>query len=424
MVGFIVAKNYNFIINTNAINTVFNNLVTNLENKKLYVDYFTDNLLKKYSVTNLKAGIMNEEVGLKKNNILGIYWIETALSAKPIELFRDTTIEFAQIIENQQDFSKYLSNLNNEITFLSDTLLNKLQALVSIPVFTNEDQKNLDNFAGTLIMVTELNNPEDVTHNINLDDLFITLSSSSGINNAVLGRYSSPESAKAETYIDMWNSIVHLTVKASEGLGLGQILRIMPQIVLIVSIMATVIIIGISRFWINVINRIINKKTAPYEKIIVDAEELGTIINSAPLVLFSINNEGKVLSSVGGALSLIGSKPNQNVGKSIWEMYKDFPEIIANLKKALSGETLTDVVKVGAIYFETVYAPIKESEKIIGATGVAIDVTKSVVTQQQIEKRNKEMESLNKYTVDRELKMIELKKEIEDLKLKLKTNKK
>jgi PAS domain S-box-containing protein len=59
---------------------------------------------------------------------------------------------------------------------------------------------------------------------------------------------------------------------------------------------------------------------------------------------------------------------------------------------------------------------IRVEDKLLGYIGVVEEITESKHHSEEIEARNSELERLNKNMVDRELKMIELKKEIEKLK--------
>jgi hypothetical protein len=55
------------------------------------------------------------------------------------------------------------------------------------------------------------------------------------------------------------------------------------------------------------------------------------------------------------------------------------------------------------------------SENHIGYTILAIDITEHKLAERELIKRNEELKVFNRLAVDRELKMIELKKEVNDL---------
>lgn len=100
-------------------------------------------------------------------------------------------------------------------------------------------------------------------------------------------------------------------------------------------------------------------------------------IECAPLVLYTIDINGIFLLSVGAALKEIGLKPGQVVGLSIFELYKDFPDVIENIIRALKGEKVNYTTNIGDTIWEVhqsaLYGPNNE---INGVVGVSIDITK------------------------------------------------
>jgi len=101
----------------------------------------------------------------------------------------------------------------------------------------------------------------------------------------------------------------------------------------------------------------------------------------------------------------------------------------ANIDRALRGETITESAWSGKeelnhFFFEVHHTPVYDKAgKIIGVAVLAFNLTEKknsdeLYSQQkkQINERVEELERLNKIMVDRELKMIELKNEIKQLK--------
>jgi PAS domain-containing protein len=74
-------------------------------------------------------------------------------------------------------------------------------------------------------------------------------------------------------------------------------------------------------------------------------ERLRTVIASAPIVLFAIDREGIFTVSEGHGLAAIGLKSGEVVGKSLYVLYKDYPEILDQVR-ALSGEEIEASVEV------------------------------------------------------------------------------
>lgn len=74
---------------------------------------------------------------------------------------------------------------------------------------------------------------------------------------------------------------------------------------------------------------------------------------------YIIDNSGTFLLSEGKGLLKIGLKPGQVVGQSAFELYKDFPDTLTEIKKALAGEIISSESKHGDIYFRNQFTPYK-----------------------------------------------------------------
>jgi PAS domain S-box-containing protein len=105
-------------------------------------------------------------------------------------------------------------------------------------------------------------------------------------------------------------------------------------------------------------------------------EKFRIITNNAQPIIFIINKEGTFLLSEGRDLASLGLEPGQVVGMSAFEIYKDYPAIIQGLNEAMNGNTTTDVINVGGIYFDIIYTPYYDQrDSVQGIMGMAIDIT-------------------------------------------------
>ena len=100
-----------------------------------------------------------------------------------------------------------------------------------------------------------------------------------------------------------------------------------------------------------------------------------TAIENLPIIFYMIDKDGLFKLSIGAGLQSLGLQPNQVVGISAFELYKDYPHIIEGVKMALSGEMATFESNVsGASHFNIV-TPFSISNKKDGIVGVALDIT-------------------------------------------------
>ncbi|HEY4659309.1 MAG TPA: PAS domain-containing protein, partial [Gemmatimonadaceae bacterium] len=103
---------------------------------------------------------------------------------------------------------------------------------------------------------------------------------------------------------------------------------------------------------------------------------LRTVIGNVPVVLFATDRDGIFTLSEGKGLEVLGLQPGQVVGLSAFDVYLDRPDIHTYIRRALAGERFTAEVHLGALYFETVYAPLlSDAGDIAGMIGVASDTS-------------------------------------------------
>jgi PAS domain S-box-containing protein len=103
---------------------------------------------------------------------------------------------------------------------------------------------------------------------------------------------------------------------------------------------------------------------------------LRSVIDNAPIVLFAVDLQGIFTLSIGRGLDFLGLKPGQVIGMSAFEVYKRVPQLNANLRRALNGETVRFESIIGTVAFEAVYTPLYDRQKnLVGATGIGFDIT-------------------------------------------------
>ena len=105
-------------------------------------------------------------------------------------------------------------------------------------------------------------------------------------------------------------------------------------------------------------------------------DRLQTVISGAPIVLFAVDKDGVFTLSEGKGLESLGLSPGEAVGRSAFDLYREYPSIEASIRRALSGETVTDTVELGPLAYEAYFVPLRGAEGAIqGVIGVATDIT-------------------------------------------------
>lgn len=129
---------------------------------------------------------------------------------------------------------------------------------------------------------------------------------------------------------------------------------------------------------------------------------LHAVITNAPVVLFAFDPSGTVTLSEGRGLAPLGLRSGELVDRSLFELYRDAPTVLANVRRALGGEDFGAVVEIAGAAFETRYAPRRDAAgAVVGVIGVATDVTALTATRRRL-------------LASREVAQVELARELHD----------
>jgi PAS domain S-box-containing protein len=105
-------------------------------------------------------------------------------------------------------------------------------------------------------------------------------------------------------------------------------------------------------------------------------ERLRTVIAGAPLVLFALDRHGVFTMVEGRGLEALGLRPGLLIGRSAFELYADLPQALADVRRALAGETFSSTVEVFGVVFESWYSPVWDpGGAVAGVIGVGTDIT-------------------------------------------------
>jgi diguanylate cyclase (GGDEF)-like protein/PAS domain S-box-containing protein len=127
--------------------------------------------------------------------------------------------------------------------------------------------------------------------------------------------------------------------------------------------------------WIGV-NKDVTERRRTQNALKDSEEKLRTLVANVPVVLFAIDRNGIFTHSEGKGLESLGLEPGEVVGKSVWDLYRKYPDVLEHVRRALSGDAHTATVRLGEISFETRYAPYCDTDGVVaGVIGVATDVT-------------------------------------------------
>jgi diguanylate cyclase (GGDEF)-like protein/PAS domain S-box-containing protein len=99
------------------------------------------------------------------------------------------------------------------------------------------------------------------------------------------------------------------------------------------------------------------------------------VIAHLPAMVRVVDRDGTVLLSDGRALAAIGRAPGDIVGRSIDDVLQHRPDILIDVRRALSGEEFCAVHEFGGVVWEVRYTPLRDGPEVVAMLLVAIDIT-------------------------------------------------
>jgi diguanylate cyclase (GGDEF)-like protein len=111
---------------------------------------------------------------------------------------------------------------------------------------------------------------------------------------------------------------------------------------------------------------------------------LRSVLGSAPVTLFVVDTEGRVLQTEGAVLTAF--ERLRGAGVNLFAAYEHAPRFVANVRRALRGETLRITQEVGGRVYDIRFCPLRDDAvaqpdergadaEITAMMGVATDVT-------------------------------------------------
>ncbi|WP_321371302.1 PAS domain S-box protein [uncultured Draconibacterium sp.] len=123
------------------------------------------------------------------------------------------------------------------------------------------------------------------------------------------------------------------------------------------------------------IGRDITQRKKSKQELIKNEAIISTAVENLPIVFFLIDKDGIFNLSIGAGLKGLGLLPNQVVGQSVFDLYKDYPKTIEAIKKALAGEFVNFESNVNGVHYLNIVHPMTISGKRVGIVGVGLDIT-------------------------------------------------
>ena len=204
-------------------------------------------------------------------------------------------------------------------------------------------------------------------------------------------------------------------------------LRIFSVILTLCCITVILLFLGFFYFYIGEIE---NKLANSYNSLQMSKEKMLSVLETAPDYILNVDREGKILfisSTVQDTTvkETIGTNICDHIQPEYQDTIKNTIEQVFQTGQCQSFETIVTPEGTNIRTWQvTRIGPVKHGHEVVAATIISTDITKRKEVEEKLEKKMTELGQFNKLAVGRELKMIELKKEVDDLLRKLGTEEK
>lgn len=123
-------------------------------------------------------------------------------------------------------------------------------------------------------------------------------------------------------------------------------------------------------------------------KLFAGGEEalLRQIISKAPVFFYSLDGNGVFTLAEGKALETLGLNSHEVVGKSIFEVFHNLPEFLANIRACLAGEEIVWQSTIANMVYDNHVTPlVQANDEVVGLIGISvINITKHQQTEEQL----------------------------------------
>lgn len=156
-----------------------------------------------------------------------------------------------------------------------------------------------------------------------------------------------------------------------------------------------------------------------------EKQEQQTILDSIPAWIFYKDTKNNFIRVNQTFANVMGVPKNELEGKSLFDIYpkEQADKFSADDQEVIkSGQPKIGIIEPiesskGTLWVKTDKILHRDEQgNIIGIIGFTIDITAQKIAEDKIKIHSEEIEKMNQFMVDRELKMVELKEEIAELK--------
>lgn len=154
-----------------------------------------------------------------------------------------------------------------------------------------------------------------------------------------------------------------------------------------------------------------------------NAECLQRIIDHSPALIYVMDLEGRLTLVSRSVAEELGRSPRELIGKTSHDLLPQESadrhrandrEVIAS-RKSIQAEETAEMASGLRTYLTTKFPLFDDQGRLYALCGSSVDITDRKAAEEELRRRNEELERFNRASVGRELRMIELKREVNAL---------
>ena len=129
------------------------------------------------------------------------------------------------------------------------------------------------------------------------------------------------------------------------------------------------------KIYFNAIIRDVTEKNKITKELKESEQKFRLLVTNTEEIIYILDKEGTFILSEGKGLAKLGLRAGEMVGRSVFDLYKDYPDMLYNIGRTFDGETVISEIQIEDNYFKNWYTPhLNSNEEIVGLLGLSINI--------------------------------------------------